>query len=92
MEAQADDAVLVMSNQPMDQELESFDYAEKQFALLVAHFGGDENWRSQARKIHDFGKAKLPKAVFDALSTSYDGVIAMYIMMINAESPKDASG
>ncbi len=50
---------------------------------LARHFGGGETWRTLSRQIADWGKANFPETVFNALASSYDGVIAMHRMMVN---------
>jgi hypothetical protein len=48
---------------------------------LAQRFGGAETWRTLAGQIKTWGSANLPGDVFDTLSTSYDGVVAMHQMM-----------
>jgi len=48
---------------------------------LAQRFGGTEAWRALAGQIKTWGSANLPSHVFDTLSTSYDGVVAMHQMM-----------
>lgn len=48
---------------------------------LVQRFGGTEAWRALADQIKTWGSANLSEQVFQTLSTSYDGVVAMHRMM-----------
>jgi hypothetical protein len=66
-------------------EVASVFEAEAQFGKLVQHFGGEERWRETARQIESWGQSKLPKPVFEALSTTYDGVLAIHRMMAGDE-------
>lgn len=70
---------------PMIAEVASVFEAETQLSRLVRHFGGEERWRETARQIETWGQSKLPKAVFEALSTTYDGVLAIHRMMSGDE-------
>jgi len=48
---------------------------------LVQRFGGVEAWRALAKQIKSWGSANLSEEVFDTLSKSYDGVVALHQMM-----------
>jgi hypothetical protein len=48
---------------------------------LANRFGGTEAWRSFAGQIKTWGRANLSDDVFNTLSTSYEGVLAMHQMM-----------
>lgn len=52
---------------------------------LRRHFGGDEPWRENARQIKAWGKANLPKAAYEALAASADGVKTMHRLMLSEE-------
>lgn len=52
---------------------------------LVRHFGDAEKWHQTSRQLAAWGKAKLPPDMFTALSTTYDGILAMQQMMKEAE-------
>lgn len=66
-------------------EVASVFEAETQLSNLVQHFGGEERWRETARQIEAWGQSRLPKPVFEALSTTYDGVLAIHRMMSSGE-------
>jgi hypothetical protein len=48
---------------------------------LESRFGGADTWRATARQIKTWGQANLSGEVFNTLSRSYDGVLAMHQMM-----------
>jgi len=59
--------------------------AQRQIEHLSRHFGGDEKWRETSRQLAQWGKANFPTEVYDALSTTHEGVITMHRMMVNGE-------
>ena len=59
--------------------------AERQTTRLQQHFGGDVAWQQISRQIDDWGQANLPPAAFTALSTTYEGCIALHKMMQSNE-------
>ncbi len=48
---------------------------------LEETFGGAERWQRVAKQLGDWGKAHLPDEVMDALSGTYEGVMALHRMM-----------
>ncbi|MGE5476566.1 MAG: capsid assembly protein [Bacteroidales bacterium] len=52
---------------------------------LKDHYGGDARWAETARQVAAWGKANLPDQVYQALSTSPEGVMAMERMMASGE-------
>jgi hypothetical protein len=48
---------------------------------LESRFGGVDTWRAMARQIKTWGQANLSGEVFNTLSRSHDGVLAMHQMM-----------
>lgn len=54
--------------------------ADRQAERLRAHFGGEERFRRVARQLSAWGRANLPPAVFEALSTTCEGVLALQRM------------
>jgi hypothetical protein len=70
---------------PLIAEVASVFESETQLGHLVRHFGGEERWRETARQIEAWGQSKLPKPVFEALATTYDGVLAIHRMMSGDE-------
>ena len=59
--------------------------AEREIEKLVSHFGGEEKWREVSRQLLAFGKKTLPSDALNALSSSYEGVLALYGMMKGEE-------
>lgn len=52
---------------------------------LKDHYGGDARWSETARQVSAWGKSNLPDEVYQALSKSPEGVIAMERMMASGE-------
>lgn len=61
--------------------------AGKQREKLYAEFGGEDRFRQLAPQIAAWGRANLPDAVFAALSSTSEGVLAMHRMMAAKEPP-----
>ncbi|MXP63711.1 hypothetical protein E0493_10165 [Roseomonas sp. M0104] len=59
--------------------------AQKQVARLAQEFGGDEQFRRIAPQIAAWGRANLAPPVFEALSTTAEGVLALHRMMAKSE-------
>ncbi|MBY0336630.1 MAG: hypothetical protein K2X11_08450 [Acetobacteraceae bacterium] len=59
--------------------------ADRQREKLREHFGGEERFRRAAAQLSAWGRANLPPAVFDALSATQEGVIALERMMAGDE-------
>ncbi len=59
--------------------------AERELDKLRAHFGGEERWQRAAKQISAWGRANLPPAVFEALSSTASGVLALKAMMEKGE-------
>lgn len=72
---------------PMIGELASLFEADSQGKRLEQHFGGKERWREVARQINAWGRAHLPPRVFEALSTTFEGVVTMHKMMGEGDEP-----
>ena len=70
---------------PMIAELASMFEADSQIERLTQHFGGEERWREIARQIDAWGRSRLPSRVFEALCTTFEGVVAMHRMMAGDE-------
>lgn len=70
---------------PMIGELAAMFEADRQVERLTQYFGGNERWREIARQIDAWGRSHLPERVFEALSTTYEGIIAMHRMMTGDE-------
>jgi hypothetical protein len=59
--------------------------AERELDRLRDHFGGDERWQRAAKQLSAWGRANLPPAVFEALSATASGVLALQTMMEKGE-------
>ncbi len=70
---------------PMVNEVAAEFQAQAQVERLARHFGGEDKWRQTATQLKSWGAAKLPKEVLEALSGTYEGVLAMHRMMQGAE-------
>lgn len=66
--------------------------ARNQVERLVRHYGGAERWRETARQLATWGRRKLPAEVFEALSGTYEGVLALERMMGHGEPVLGAGG
>lgn len=70
---------------PMIVEMAGDFEADKEVEKLIEHFGGPDKWQEVSRQLLAFGQKNLPADVLDSLSSSYDGVMALYRMMNNQE-------
>jgi len=70
---------------PVIQNLSEAFKMDKDLAELVKSFGGEEQFNSVARQISAWGEKNLNPKIFNALSTSKDGILAMYQMMQNQQ-------
>lgn len=55
--------------------------AREQVEVLARHFGGDEAWRQVSGQLKTWGQTHLEPSVFETLSASADGILAMHEMM-----------
>jgi len=55
--------------------------AERQMDRLIATFGGKERYAEISRQLFAYGKKNLPKDALEGLSSTYEGVMALYRMM-----------
>jgi hypothetical protein len=70
---------------PMVRAINADAQAEREVEKLIAHFGGADQWREISRQLLAFGQRNLPADVLESLSSSYDGVLALYRMMGSEE-------
>lgn len=77
---------------PMVLEIASLFEAESQISRLEQFFGGQEKWREIARQLDAWGRRQLPPRVFEALSTTCEGVLAMHRMLTGAEPGLQGTG
>lgn len=59
--------------------------SDQEMERLVAQFGGEARWREVSRQILAWARRALPPPAVEALSTSYDGVMALHRMMKGEE-------
>lgn len=55
--------------------------AERQLDKLIDTFGSRERYQEVARQLQAYGQKNLPKEVLEGLSSSFEGVMALYRMM-----------
>jgi hypothetical protein len=70
---------------PLIAEAASEFEAGRQVEKLRAHFGGEDRYRRIATQLSAWGRAHLPEAVFIALASTADGVVALHRMMEGRE-------
>jgi len=70
---------------PMIAEAAAQYEADRQRATLIQHYGGEEPFRRMAAQLAAWGQAKLPPAVYGALSSTAEGVMALEQMMRGQE-------
>lgn len=70
---------------PMIQDIAAEFHAERELERLVSHFGGDERWREVSRQINAWAMRNLPPTAVEGLSTTFEGVMALYTMMTSKE-------
>jgi hypothetical protein len=66
---------------PMILEVAKEYESEREQERLVAEFGGRERWLELSRQIQTWASANLPPEAVKGLSTTFDGVMALYRMM-----------
>lgn len=59
--------------------------AQKQIERLKQHFGSQEKFNEISRQISTWAKQNLQPEIYDALATTYEGVITLYKMMSSNE-------
>lgn len=70
---------------PMITDLATQFEADHQIGRLVQYFGGEEKWGQVSRQLAHWGKSHFPVDVFQSLSSTYDGVLALHRMMAKGE-------
>lgn len=70
---------------PLIQQLAAEFQAEREVERLVEHFGGEAKWREVSRQLLAWAAKNLPAAAVEGLSTTYEGVMALYRMMTGGE-------
>lgn len=70
---------------PVIEELARDFEAERQRQILIEHFGSKERFCEVSRQITAWAKQNLSENIFEALATTYEGVMTLYKMMENGE-------
>lgn len=70
---------------PLIQQIAAEFQAEREVERLTARFGGEERWREVSRQLLAWAGKNLPAAAVEGLSTTYEGVMALYKMMSGTE-------
>ncbi len=70
---------------PMIHDIATDYNADREVEKLINHFGGAQQWKEISRQLLAFGQKSLPADVLDNLSSSYEGVLALYRMMKGVE-------
>ena len=70
---------------PVIEELAQDYEAARQRSALENYFGGKERFEQVARQITAWAKQNVSADILDALSTTYEGVMALYKMMQSNE-------
>lgn len=66
---------------PMIAQLAGDFQADREVERLSEFFGGTDKWGEVSRQLLAFGRKNLPEDVLESLSSTYEGVIALYRMM-----------
>ncbi|MTI10734.1 capsid assembly protein [Curvivirga aplysinae] len=77
---------------PLAEEIGNRYRMENDLSRLEHHFGGKARWREISRQIRNWANKNLPHHAYDALSSSYEGILAMYAMLDQAEEPTLLNG
>jgi hypothetical protein len=70
---------------PLIDEAQAEVEATRQVDRLQQHFGGPEVWRTTSAQIKAYAEANISEELQSALTSSYEGVLALYEMMRKAE-------
>ncbi len=70
---------------PMVLELADEFKAEREVDRLIAAFGGPEKWTEISRQLLAYGQKNMPPEVLNNLSSSFEGVMALYRLMKGEE-------
>ncbi len=69
---------------PMAQAMARAQAEQADLDRLQAHFGGPARWSAAHRQLAAWGRANLPGPAYDALASSYDGVLTLHRLMTGA--------
>lgn len=66
---------------PIIEDLATDYEADRQKAHLISHFGSEQKWNEVSSQILAWAEQNVAEPLLDALSTTYDGIMALYSMM-----------
>lgn len=72
---------------PMVVQISEAYKADREVDKLTAAFGGPEKWAEVSRQLLAYGQKNLTPDVLRTLSSSFEGVMALYKMMKGGEAP-----
>lgn len=70
---------------PVIQDLARDYEADKQKQALINYFGGSDRWNEVSEQISTWAAGHVEPEILEALSTTYEGVLALYKMMQSGE-------
>jgi len=70
---------------PMMMDMAADFQADREVERLINHFGGKDSWKQVSKQLMAFGRQNLAPDVFENLSNSFEGVMALYRMMKSEE-------
>lgn len=70
---------------PMILDMAAEFQAEREIERLIVHFGSEDKWREASRQMLTYGQKHLSPVVLEGLSSSFDGIMALYQMMGNKD-------
>lgn len=76
---------------PMIMEMASEFQADREIERLIKYFGGEDQWREASRQMLQYGQRHFPPQVLEGMSSSYEGIMALYKMM-QSEEPMAING
>jgi hypothetical protein len=77
---------------PVMGNIMSMDYENKSIRELESFFGGNEKLRASLSEINNYAEKNLPPDVYETLTSSVDGIKAIYKMMQSSEPQISVSG
>lgn len=71
--------------EPLVVEIMASLHGHQQVDRLCDKFGGEDRWQETARQLRAWASNKMNSQTYEAMSSSYDGVMALYDMMSKGE-------
>ena len=72
---------------PIAEEVALQARTEWEHQRLKEHFGGADKWGEACRQLRDWGRGHLPPEAYEALASSYEGILALHRMMSGGGEP-----